>query len=294
MTSDKLIICVSPASNFQGKEANPALPYSPEEIAEEVYKCWNEGAAIVHIHCRDKDGLPTNDPEYFHETAQRIREKKCDIIIQNSTATANAVLRGIVTPLPPDEGLRSVEANPEMATLSMGLLAMMYKGKSLPPAERTRPWIEKAAKMMMHKGIKPELEIYNHSMMEEVYNLIDKELLTKPYWLSFVMHMHRVVQGGLAYTPKALMYYLDILPPDSMFSVIAIGTAELPATTMSILLGGHLRVGFEDNIYYKRGVLAESNAQLVARSARIGRELGREPATPDDAREVLGIPKLGK
>lgn len=283
--TDKLIVTVSPASNFQGKEANPAIPYTPEEIADAVYECWNVGASIAHIHCRDKDGIPTNDPEVFREVDRLIREKKCDIIIQHSTAPAMRPGTTI------DEGIKSIEANPEMASLSMGVGVVLSKGQAriIP---RNRYWIEEQAKLMMSQGIKPELEVYNMVMMEDVYDLIEKGLLRKPYWMSFVMGMHRVNQNAIRYTPKALMYQIETLPPDSMFSVIAIGGDELPATTLSILLGGHCRVGFEDNIYYRKGELAKSNAQLVERTVRIGRELGCNIATPDEARRMLAIPAL--
>ncbi len=286
-TTDKLIITVSPASNLHGKEANPALPYTPEEIADTVYECWNEGASIAHIHCRDRDGVPTNDPEVFGEVDRLIREKKCDIIIQHSTAPAMRPGTTI------DDGMKSLEASPEMASLSMGTGVVLFKGQVRVTA-RSRYWLEEKAELMLNKGIKPELEVYNMVMMEDVYDLIEKGLLRKPYWMSFVMGMHRVNQNAIRYTPKALMYQIEALPPDSMFSVIAISGDELPATTLSILLGGHCRVGFEDNIFYRKGELAKSNAQLVARTARIGRELGCEIAAPDEARQMLAIPPLQK
>ena len=283
--TEKLIITVSPASNFQGKEANPSLPYSPEEIADTVYECWNEGAAIAHIHCRDDKGIPTNDPAIFGEVDRLIRAKGCDIIIEHSTAP------GMRPGTTIDDGMRSIEVNPEMASLSMGVGVLLTKGTVRVNA-RSRYWIEDRAKDMMDRGIKPELEVYNMVMMEDVYDLVDKELLPKPYWMSFIMGMHRINQNAIRYTPKALMYQIEQMPPESMFSVIAIGHDQLPATTLSILLGGHCRIGFEDNIFYGKGELAKSNAQLIARTARIARELGCEVASPDTARSMLNIPPL--
>lgn len=285
--TDKLIICVSPTSNFQGKEANPALPIQPDEIADEVVRCWNEGASIVHIHTRDKDGVQINSAEICAEIDQKIRERGCDIILQHSTAQA---LRPGATI---EDGMKALEPGPEMASLNMGFSSVVWQGHSYFMAW-TREFIQKWAGVMKEKGIKPEMEIYNPAQMYDVQLLIDKGLITKPYWMSFVVGMHRVNQGSMPYSPRILMDYVDMLPEDSMFSTIGIGIDELPASTLSILLGGHLRVGFEDNIYYKRGVLAESNAQLVARAARLGRELGREPASPDEARQLLGIPPLRK
>jgi 3-keto-5-aminohexanoate cleavage enzyme len=290
--TDKLIICVAPTSNFHGKEANPALPEQPDEIAEEVYKCWNEGASIVHIHARDKNGVPTNDPEVFREIDAKIRAKKCDIIIQHSTAPALRI-EDFKAGAQIDvwAGTKSIEPRPEMASLNVGLGAVMYRGLEL-PIPWTRSFIEANAKRMMEMGIKPEIEIYNTGMMEDVYNLIDKGLLSKPYWLSFVMGMNRVNQGAVRYSPKLLTNYVDLLPEEAMFTTLGIMETEIQACTLSILLGGHVRVGFEDNINYRKGEKARDNAQLVARIAMFGRELGREVASPAQARELLGIPPL--
>ncbi len=286
-TTEKLIITVSPSSNFQGKEANPALPYSPQEIADTVRECWNEGAAIAHIHCRDANGAPSNDPEIFREVDRLIREKECDIIIQHSTAPAMKPGTTI------DDGIRSIEANPEMASLSMGVGVLLRKGEARINC-RPRHWIEDQAKKMMERGIKPELEVYNMVMMEDVYALVEKGLLKKPYWMSFIMGMHRINQNAVRFRPQALMYQVEQMPPESMFSMIGIGLDQLPATTLATLLGGHCRVGFEDNIHYRKGELAKNNAQLVARTARIARELGSTPASPDEARQMLGIPPLSE
>ncbi len=286
--TEKLIITVAQTGAFQGKEANPNLPLQPEEIAQSTYECWNEGASIVHIHAREKGtNKPTTDPDILREIDQRIRDKNCNIIIQHSTAG------DYIPRLPTDKRIKAIEMNPEMASLSVTFTRMNFWGgenvRIVTPSE-----IEHGAKAMLDRGIKPELEIYNPINMHDVYTLIDKGLLKKPYWIDFVFGMHRVNQGFMPYSPRYLMWLIDLLPPDSMFNVMAVADSELPATTLSILLGGHLRVGFEDNIYYKKGVLAESNAQLVARAVRMGREFGCEIATPDEAREMLGIPKLQK
>ncbi|MCL5735121.1 MAG: 3-keto-5-aminohexanoate cleavage protein, partial [Actinobacteria bacterium] len=187
-------------------------------------------------------------------------------------------------------GLEVLDALPEMASLDMGLSAVTIGGVDH-PILWTRTFLRNAAKMMLDRGIKPELEIYHDGMFTEAHMLIEEGLLTKPYFFSFVMGMTRG-QGKVPYTPKHLLHLVDLLPPDSLFSVIGIGPSQLPATTMSILLGGNVRVGFEDNVYYRRGELAESNAQLVARTARLVRELGFEVASPQEAREMLRMPPL--
>ncbi len=285
-STEKLIITVAPTGAFQGKEANPNLPEQPDEIAKATYDAWNEGAGIVHIHGRDKSGKPTSDPDILKEIDQKIRDMKCDIIIQHRTAS------DYIPRLGADKRIKAIEMNPEMASLDITIPRMITFGGKENIYITTLPEIEYGAKVMLEKGIKPELEIFNPVVMEDVYYLIEKSLLKKPYWISFVMGMRRINRAYMPYSPKLLMQLVDTLPPDSMFTVMGVGSDELPATTQSILLGGHLRVGFEDNIYYKKGQLAESNAQLVARAVRIGRELGCEIASPNEARQMLEIPPL--
>jgi 3-keto-5-aminohexanoate cleavage enzyme len=288
-TTEKLIITVATTGAFQGKEANPNLPEQPEEIAKATYDSWNEGASIVHIHARERGtNKPTSDPEILREIDQRIREMKCDIVIQHSTAS------DYIPRLGADKRIKAIEMNPEMASLDITIPRMITFGGQESIYITTLPEIEYGAKVMLERGVKPELEIFNPVLMEDVYSLIEKGLLAKPYWLSFVMGMRRINRAYMPYSAKLLMQLIDALPVDAMFTVMGVGTDELPATTQSILLGGHLRVGFEDNIYYKKGQLAESNAKLVARAARIGRELGCEIASPAEARKMLNIPPFQK
>jgi 3-keto-5-aminohexanoate cleavage enzyme len=285
LASRKVIITVAPTSNFQGKEANPNLPEQPEDIARAVRECRDAGAAVVHLHARDSRGVQTNDRLVFEEINARVRDRS-DIIIQNSIAPA----------LKPggssaEEGLQTLDAVPEMASLDMGICAIKFNDLEL-TIDWTRSFIRRAARIMLDRGIKPEMEIYNNSNMEDVYGLIDEGLLTKPYYVSFVLGMHRVNQGATSFSPKHLMHYVDLLPPDCLFSALGIGSDQLPATTLAIMLGGNARVGFEDNIHFRRGELATSNAQLVERAAEWVRALGHEVATPAEAREMLGIPPL--
>ena len=292
---DKLIVTVSPSSNFQGKEANPALPYSPQEVADAVFECWNEGASIVHIHGRDEKGRPTNDPGFFQEADRLIREKKCNIIIQHSMAPANTpalLTQGGFADI--DEGVRTSTTTPppEMVSLEIGP-AMLLVGENPIFLGWNRLWAEKVAKGLLERGIKPEIEIGNDSHFEDLYYLIEKGVLRKPYYISFVTNMHRGLSGATRYSPQNLMHLVDLLPPDSRFSVLGVGyPSTFRATTLSILLGGNVRVGFEDNIYIEKGKLAKSNAELVAKIVSIARELGRDIASPEEAREMLGLPKL--
>ena len=288
----KLIVTVAPTSNFHGKEANPALPFSPQEVADAVYECWNEGAGIVHIHGRDEKGLPTNDPGFFQEVDKLIREKGCDIIIQHSMAPANPVLLGKKEG-DVNDGMRTTTTTPppEMASLEVAPSNIIMDGKVYNMLW-DRLWAEGAAKYLKEKGIKPEVEIYNNSDLDDLEYLIEKGVLTKPYYVSFVLGMHRVNNQASRYSPRHLMHLVDLLPPESLFSVLGIGAVEYDATTLSILLGGNVRVGFEDNIYIEKGKLAKNNAESVAKIVRIAKELGREIASPDEVREMLGIKPL--
>lgn len=288
-TTEKLIITVATTGAFQGKEANPNLPLRPEEIAKATHEAWNEGASIVHIHARESEtNKPTSEPDILNEIDRRIREKKCDIIIQHSTA------QDYIPRLEAGGRIKAIEMNPEMASLDITIPRIITFGGKESIYITTLPEIEHGAKAMLERGIKPELEIFNPVVMEDVYHLINKGLLKKPYWLCFVMGMRRINRAYMPYSPRLLLQLVDSLPPDSIFSVMGVGADELPATTQSILIGGHLRVGFEDNVHYRKGELAISNSQLVARAVRIGRELGCEIASPDEARQMLNIPPLRK
>ena len=288
----KLIVTVAPTSNFHGKEANPALPFTPQEVADAVFECWNEGAAIVHIHGRAENGLPTNDPAFFQEVDKLIREKGCEIIIQHSMAPANPVLLGKKEG-DVNDGMRTTTTTPppEMASLEVAPSNIIMDGKVYNMLW-DRLWAEGAAKYLKEKGIKPEVEIYNNSDMDDLEYLIEKGVLTKPYYVSFVLGMHRVNNQASRYSPRHLMHLVDLLPPGSLFSVLGIGAIEYDATTLSILMGGNVRVGFEDNIYIEKGKLAKNNAESVAKIVRIAKELGREIASPDEVREMLGIKPL--
>jgi len=287
IATDKLIICAALCGSFLTKEANPNIPTSPEELAEEAYRSWNEGAAMVHIHARNKEGLATTDPKVFSEIARLIRSKNCDVILEFSTSPGREEGASI------EDGFRVLDARPEMVSFNVGIGVFMRAGK-----EVIRPWTrsfgERMLKALIEKDIKPEFELHGGlgSLAVEVKYFVENFPLPKPYWIDFPLGMQRTAQNATPYTPRTMMHLVDQLPPDAMFMTLAVGADQLPAVIQSILLGGHARVGFEDNIYYSRGVLAKSNAELVTRVARIGADLGRKIATPDEARELLGLKKL--
>jgi len=272
----KVIVTVATTGGFHGKDANPNLPEQPPEIAESTYACYNAGAAIAHIHARDKNGKSTGDTEIFREIKRRVRDK-CDIIIAFSTGGGPG--------LTVEERLQSAMADPEISSLNMGSL-VRYDGTVW---QNTPSQLEKWATILKERGIKPELEVYTHTMFQEIENLISKGLVEKPYFINLVLGMMGR-QGVLSATKRNLLSLIDFLPQECIFNVTVIGRMQLELTTLGFLMGGNLRVGLEDNIYYSKGVLA-NNEQLVARSVRMIRELGYEVATPEEARQMLGLRK---
>jgi 3-keto-5-aminohexanoate cleavage enzyme len=297
-----LIVSVALTGGVHGKEVNPNLPETPEEQAQQTYQAYKAGASIVHIHARDpKKGYaaPSIDPEHYRTINKKIRELCPDIIINNTTG-------GGLGQLTTEERMRSLEADPEIASLNLGPLAWKALLKKRNPPLSGRPedvlmdsiwpptfsWgeTELFAKRMLEKNIKPELEVYHQGQFQLLYNLIEKNLIRAPYLIQFVMG----APSGVLPTPNNLMSMLSHVPQGSIVSVIGTGPFQLPLTTVAIAMGLHVRVGLEDNIYYKKGVLAKSNAELVERTVRIAKELNREIATPAQAREMLGLPKVPK
>jgi 3-keto-5-aminohexanoate cleavage enzyme len=275
---DKVIITVAQTGAITNKSLNPNVPEQPGEIAASAYDCFNAGAAICHIHARDTSGENTSDIEVFMDIHGRIREK-CNIIIQDSTGGGPNLTQ--------EERIVCLKAEPEMASLNMGTLMRVsgpYKGV---PWSNMPEEIDYYVGEMKKRGIKPEMEIYSHAMLSEVRRLIAEDRVQKPYCVNIVLGMR--YQGAEPATPETFMSIARQLPEGVMFNCTGVGSAQTTLGTMSMLLGGNVRVGLEDNIYYAKGQLAESNAQLVARMVRIARELGKEPATPDEAREYLGI-----
>ncbi|NLV50662.1 MAG: 3-keto-5-aminohexanoate cleavage protein [Clostridiales bacterium] len=285
----KVIITVAQTGNFQGKAANPNLPEQPDEIITSAYDCYNAGASIVHVHARDKAGNSSNDPDIFAEINTGIRAK-CPIIIQNSTAPATKPGSEA------DDGVALLDMKdksclPEMCSLDTSLITTVWGDLSF-IYRWERPWLVKQAKKMMDLGIKPEIEVFNPSSVEDVFNfLVPAGVIEDPVSLTFVMGMNKVSQGAISFSQPNLDFMISLLPKDRFvdWSTMAIGANQLHGVTYGLLKGGNVRVGMEDNIYYSYGQLAKSNAQLVERMARIIRELEMDVATPDEAREILKL-----
>jgi len=281
MPEGKVIITASLNGAFVTKDMNPNVPEQPDEIARDALDCYNAGASIVHIHARDESGKPTGTKEKFEEIMAAVRAKCKDIIIQFSTGGgANLTI---------EERVRCLDALPEMASLNMGTLMRQTGPYAGTPFSNLTKDIEAWAAKMKELDIKPEMECYSQAMFVDVNNLIAKDLLKPPYYVNFVLGMR--YQGAIPATPHTLWSMYEFLPDNCYFNCTAVAAAQLPITTMAMIMGGAIRVGLEDNIYYSRGVLAKSNAQLVERSVRIARELNIEPTTPDEARQILGVVK---
>lgn len=269
---EKLIITCALTGAEVTKQDHPNLPVTPEEIVQAAAEVRQAGASIVHLHARRPDGTSTQDKSVFQEILQKIRAAGNDIILQVSTGGAVGMTV--------QERIQPVTLKPEMATLTTGTVNFGRDVFMNTPSD-----IEHFAKVIMEHGVFPELEIFDSGMIRTAIRLKEKSLIPEPAPYDFVMG----VPGGIPGTPKDLLHLVESLPAGSRWSVAGIGRAQLPLATMAILMGGHVRVGFEDNIYYQKGILAESNAQLVARVVRIATELGREVATPQEAREMLGL-----
>ncbi len=288
-----LIISVAITGGVEGKEANENLPETPEEQAEQTYEAYKAGASIVHVHARNPEvwWMTSSNPEDYLRINAMIRDKCPDIIINNTT--------GGGPELTTEQRMASIYANPELCSLNLGPFVL-----KVPLRERAEPLpsprpamvydrcipnsyadISLYAKTMKEKGIKPEMELYHPGMYWVVQDLIMQGLIDPPYDIQFVMGF----QTSSFPTPKNLLSLIDELPPQSIFFAIGVGPYQLPMTVMSVLLGGHVRVGMEDNLYYSRGRKLKNNAELVARMVRIAHELNREVATPQQAREMLGI-----
>jgi 3-keto-5-aminohexanoate cleavage enzyme len=275
--ADKVIITCALTGGIHGKEANANLPEQPDEIVAQGIAAWRAGAAILHVHARKPDGSNTMDKAIYRELHERLCAET-DAIIQLTTGGSPV--------LPVNERLNTVLLDPEMCSLNMGLLNFFIRGEQVFFSNH-RSDILRFAREMQRRGVKPELEVYNIGMMEEAEYLIGTGLLETPYVMNFVLETP--TQGGLCGTPENLMDMFKRLPVNTICNVSAMGRTQLPITTIATAMGLNIRVGMEDNVYYRRGELIKENAQLVERAVRIARELQREPASPDEARQLLGL-----
>jgi 3-keto-5-aminohexanoate cleavage enzyme len=273
MRVEKLIITAAICGAEVTKEHNPNVPYTIEEIAREAYAAYNAGASIIHLHVRYDDGTPTQNKERFREAIEAIKAKCPDVIIQPSTGGAVGMTS--------EERLQPIYLNPEMASLDCGTLN--FGGDEI--FVNTENMIIEFALKMNEVGVKPELEVFDKGMIDTALRLHKKGYIKTPMHFNFVMG----VTGGISGEIRDFLFLKESIPEDSTFTATGIGRYEFSVATMAILTGGHVRVGFEDNVYISKGVLARSNGELVEKVVRIARELGREVATPQEARKILRL-----
>lgn len=268
---EKLIITACLTGAEVTREQQPNLPLTTDEIAEAAYQCYLAGAAMIHVHARDAEGNPTQDYAVYKEIKEKTAAK-CNIIFQPSTGGA--------TWHTPEQRMQPIELSPEMATLSMGT-CNFADDVFMNTEENIRIFV----KRMNELGVKPELECFEKGMIDTANRMAKKGLIKTPMHFDFVLGVPGAMGGEL----RDLLYMVESIPAGSTWTVAGVGRYQLPLNIAAIMLGGHARTGFEDNIYYKKGEIATSNAQLVERVARLSIEMGREVATPDEARVILGL-----
>ena len=288
-----VIICCACNGGVQGKEANENLPETADEIADSVHGAWRAGASMVHIHARDPNNYtrPALTTAIWLEVNRKVRERCPDIIINNTTGGGPDMTM--------EERLQCLPARPEVASLNLTPDMSKFRiAARKPPLPFPRDEIlydeclpfsyglvSRFAAEMKKWGVKPELETYHSGGPWVMHDLIRQGLIEKPYWIQTVMGY----QTSSYPTFDNVVHLLRELPDDSLWLCSGIGPHQVPMTTFALLLGGHVRVGLEDNVYYRRGEKATSNAQLVERTARLAHELNREVATPAEARRMLGL-----
>lgn len=273
---EKLIITAAISGAEVTKEMNPAVPYTVDEFVREAKSAYNAGASIIHLHVRKDDGTPTQDKVRFKEIIDAIKKEIPDVIIQPSTGGAVGMSN--------DERLQPTELKPEMATLDCGTLN--FGGDEI--FENTENTIKYFGERMIQLGIKPELEVFDKSMIEMALRLHKKGFIQAPMHFDFVMG----VNGGIGGDIRDFTFLRGSIPADATYTVAGVGRYEFPLAMLAIIDGGHVRVGFEDNVYLSKGKLAKSNGELVTKVVRLAAEFGREIATPADARRILGLPSL--
>ncbi len=271
---EKLIITVAPTGSVPRKKDTPYVPVTPDEIAQTAYLCEQEGASIIHVHCRDDEERPTSRYEIFQETVDKIRRRTKLIVMTSTSGIAGAGDEPRAQPL---------RTNPEMGSLTTGSLNFAGRKPSVVYVN-TVETTQFLAKRMLDLAIKPEIEAFDVGFISQAKNLIEMGLVREPAHFQLVMG----VDGGIPATPENLLFMRNQLPSNATYVVAGMSRMQLPVTTIATLIGGHVRVGLEDNLYLKKGVLAR-NEELVARAKHVAEDLQREVATADEARRILGL-----
>jgi len=283
---DKVVITAALTGVAANRDQCKWIPYTPKEIAEDALACYNAGASVVHIHARENNGSPSWRVEVFREIMVEVR-KRCPIIINYSTG---AVLTER------DARIAHIrDLKPEIAALNMGTMnyaKYSQKRKDFVfsvvfhnPFEDIMFFLD----AMNKTGVKPECECFDLGHLESIFPLMDMGLL-KNFQISLIMG----VVGGMAATARNLAHVASLVPPKVAWEVIGISQEQWLLVATALALGGNIRVGLEDNFYLSPGAMAHGNGQLVEKAARMTRDIGREPATVEEARTILGVPRVSK
>lgn len=272
---NKRVITAAITGSWPTREQNPNLSITPEEIAKDVYECWKAGAAIAHIHVRNDDGTPSTDFEKYKETIERIRAyKDCDICI--NITSSGSVGFGDEERIYPLQKLL-----PEMASYDAGTLNWQHRTIF----ENHPRFLEKLGTALIESNIKPEIEIFDAGMIYNAIYYMKKGILKAPCHFQIVLGC----PGGMTNTVENLVFLKSLIPAGSTWAACGIGSGHMPILMTTIAMGGHIRIGMEDNVMWQKGVLAESNAQFVKRAKELLEMNGLEAATPDEARQIYGL-----
>ncbi len=270
-TDNPLIITAALVGAEVTRDHTPYIPYTPDEIADEALRAFNAGASIAHVHGRRPDGSPTQDRDTFQAILEAI-EDRCDIIVQFSTGGAVG--------MDVEERIQALDLKPPMATLTTGTTNF---GDDV--FFNDWPTITTIARRLKRFGITPEIEVFDSAFIDNARRLIDMDLLEPPLHVDFVLG----VPGAMTASERNLDFLIDGLPHGSTWSVAGVGRHQFPMAQAAIERGGHVRVGLEDNIYLKKGVLAQGNAPLVDAVVQRARDASRPIASVDQARQILGL-----
>lgn len=280
---NKRIITIATTGAWPKKENNPAVPMTPAEIAEDVFDCWQAGAAIAHIHMRDDQGNGTMDHNKFRETVELLKKNhpECDIIINMTTS-------GDIYATDETRVLHVKELKPEMASYDCGSMNWLNFGLFL----NSPPFLEMCGQVFKESGTKPEIECFDPGMIGNAAYYVKKGVLELPLHFQFCMGC----ANGIGGSTKDLLFMKEtadqlIGKGNYTWSTFGVGHSAMEIMYAGIALGGNLRVGMEDNVMYSKGVLAKNNRQFVERAKRVIEEFGYEVATPDEAREILKLKK---
>ncbi|PKM94624.1 MAG: 3-keto-5-aminohexanoate cleavage protein [Firmicutes bacterium HGW-Firmicutes-1] len=272
--NNKVIVTVATTGSRSSKQDTTFIPLQPKEIATEIYACWKAGASIAHIHVRDDHGKASMDLEKFKETVKYIRDTGCPILINLTTSGQLG--------LPDDDRIKHlVELKPELASYDCGSMNWMHSDIHL----NSPRFLEKLGKIIQDNHIKPEIEVFDAGMIYNALYYLREGILEAPLHFQFVLG----TAGGMDATIENLVFLKSLIPSGSTWGAFGISKAHLPIMYATLALGGHIRVGMEDNIYYSKGILAKSNTELVERAKRVITELNKEVATPDEARKILNL-----